>query len=43
VPDEGIAIVEYSNGVVIMINYTDNPYTYDGEIIQPINYKVRGE
>jgi len=43
VPDQGIAIVEYSNGVVIMINYTENPYTYDGEIIQPINYKVRGE
>ncbi|MCF7923718.1 MAG: hypothetical protein K9L64_01275 [Candidatus Izimaplasma sp.] len=42
VPDEGIAVIEYSNGIEIIINYTQNSYTYDGEVIQPINYLVRG-
>lgn len=42
VPDEGIVVIEYSNGVEIIINYTQNTYTHNGHIIQPMNYIVRG-
>lgn len=42
VPDQGIVVVEYTNGVEILINYTNEPYLYDGSIIQALNYVVRG-
>jgi len=42
IPDEGIVVIGYSNGVEIVINYTNNTYIYDDQTVQPISYLVRG-
>lgn len=42
VPNQGIALVTYDNGVSILINYTATPYMYEGLTIEPLNYLVRG-
>nr|MDA3931550.1 DUF5696 domain-containing protein [Mycoplasmatota bacterium] len=42
IPDEGIAVIGYSNGVEIIVNYTNNSYNYDGQTVQPMDYWVRG-
>jgi len=33
-------VVEYSNGVVVLINYCDNPWEYDGRVIAPLSFEV---
>jgi len=33
-------IVEYSNGVVVYINYCDNPWEIDGRVIAPLSFEV---
>lgn len=38
---EGIVAVTYSNGVEIIINYTNQDYMYDGVIVQALDYVVR--
>jgi hypothetical protein len=36
----GINKVTYDNGVVIVVNYTDETYMYNDEPVAPLNYKV---
>lgn len=38
----GVVEVTYSNGVVIVINYTSQDVTYDGTTINPLDYHVGG-
>jgi len=38
----GIVLNTYENGIVIVINYTENVFTYQGETIQAESYKVYG-
>ncbi|QLY39539.1 hypothetical protein HF295_01145 [Hujiaoplasma nucleasis] len=42
VPSLGVVVVEYSNGVEIIINYTQNDIDYEGLTIQSLNYGLRG-
>jgi hypothetical protein len=37
---EGITKVTYSNGLEIVINYTNASYIYQGETILPLSYEV---
>lgn len=41
--DTGISKVTYENGVVIVVNYTSEAYTYNAETIDPLNYHVWGD
>lgn len=38
----GIAKIDYSNGVTILVNYTNSPYQYFGKNVSPMNYLVIG-
>ena len=38
----GLAIVEYSNGVTIYVNFTNQARLFDGHRIEPLSYKVGG-
>lgn len=38
---EGVACIEYSNHIKILINYTLNDYVYNGDIIPALNYYVK--
>lgn len=40
--DGGVVKVIYSNGISIIINYTDNDYIYNGQVISGKNYRVFG-
>jgi hypothetical protein len=42
VVDNGIIVNEYDNGVEIVINYTDDPYEYNGVTVNPVSYEVIG-
>ena len=42
VVENGIVVNEYDNGIEVVINYTDEAYTYDGVIIDPVSYQVIG-
>ena len=37
---EGVSVVKYSNGKNIIVNYTNNDYTYEGNLVKARNYKV---
>jgi len=38
--DNGIVLNTYENGIEILINYTDNPYKYRDEEVEPLSYHV---
>ena len=38
----GLAVVEYSNGVIIYVNFTNQVRLFDGLRIEPLSYKVGG-
>lgn len=40
VVENGVIVNTYSNGVEIVINYTDEPFTYKGITIGPVSYEV---
>ncbi len=42
VVEPGVIVNTYSNGVKIVINYTDQPITYEGEIVESVSYEVLG-
>jgi hypothetical protein len=42
VVENGVILNEYDNGVSIVINYTDEAYSYEGEVIEPVSYIVIG-
>ena len=37
---EGVSVVKYSNGKNIIVNYTNNDYTYEGNLVKARSYKV---
>ena len=37
---EGVSVVKYSNGKTIIVNYTNNDYTYEGNLVKARSYKV---
>jgi hypothetical protein len=39
-PEPGIAINTYSNGVMIVINHSENDYVYGDMVIEAMSYKV---
>lgn len=43
IPENGVSVVTYSNNVQIIVNYTHESISYDGETITPLSYLVRGE
>ena len=40
IPLEGISVVTYSNGKKVIVNYTNNQYTYEGTLVDAKSYKV---
>lgn len=40
VPEDGVAVVSYEGGTVIVVNYNDKPYVYDGVIVEALSAKV---
>ena len=40
IPEEGISVVKYSNDKTIVVNYTNNDYTYEGLLVNARSYKV---
>ena len=40
VPEDGIVFVEYEGGTTILINYTDNSYSYNGQIVDALSAAV---
>jgi hypothetical protein len=41
VVEPGVVVNTYSNGVEIVINYSDLPVEYEGDILLPLSYEVR--
>ena len=39
--EEGISVVTYSNGKKIIVNYTNDSYTFEGVEVKPLSYKVK--
>ncbi len=42
VVETGVVKVTYSNDVEIIINYTNGDVVYDGDLVEALNYRVRG-
>lgn len=42
-PQDGISVVEYSNGMSIVVNYTDDTYTYEGVAVAAQSAEIIGE
>lgn len=40
VPKPGLVRVEYDNGLIVLINYTDDLWEYQGTIISPLDFSV---
>ncbi len=40
--DDGIIVNEYDNGIIIVINYTEDVYDYNGVSVQSESYTVIG-
>lgn len=40
VVEPGIIINTYSDGTEIVINYTDEAFAYEGDVVNPVSYKV---
>lgn len=40
IPSEGISIVVYSNGKKVMVNYTNEAFSYEGTLVEAKSYKV---
>lgn len=40
--ESNVTVTAYNNGVSIVVNYSDEPYTYNGTQISPKGYLVRG-
>lgn len=40
IPIEGVSVVKYSNGKTIIVNYTNNDYTYEGHLVNARSYVV---
>lgn len=36
----GVIVNTYSNGIQIVINYTDDAYSYNGLIVQPLDFRI---
>ena len=43
VPENGVIVNTYANGVEIIINYTDETITYNGTQVEAVSYEVVGE
>ncbi|MBO4667047.1 MAG: hypothetical protein J5666_02805 [Bacilli bacterium] len=39
--EEGISVVSYSNGKKIIVNYTNDPYNYEGALVSARSYLVK--
>ena len=40
IPIEGVSVVTYSNGKKVIVNYTNNDYTYEGHLVNARSYVV---
>lgn len=38
-PAEGVSVVRYGNGTAIVVNYTDAPYDYEGQVVPAKSYR----